>query len=440
MVEHAVNRIPHVNKVEGLDGRLTDTRPLLGRPTKNFVLGQFRRPTLNHPPQRRNNILNASQRRRRRQRRQQQRSDKRYDRLKPYISFQQTFGFDAIYQATIKCRRGVMWKNTTLNFDNRRAVNCWKLTQELADGAYRKSRPIRFDISERGKLRHISAVTFRDRVVQRALCDNSLVPIVRSQLIYDNAASLPGRGTSFARKRFEQHYRQAVRKWKHPYVVVFDCSNYFGSISSQRAFNMISSLYRSIARTEQEKQDVERILNVLKIFVLDEPHLGLGNQTSQTMAIWYLNKIDHWCSSQGLYGRYMDDAYCFCENRSQAEQVKAGYERRVNQLGLQLNQRKTRIVDCLTGQIAFLKRVYSLQEDGSLLIRMHHKALQAGRRHSRNLIHAYDGVHVSLRTIQDSWTSHESTLTGLSNRRGLCAREKEWYRSHCLTRGLRFGL
>ena len=171
---------------------------------------------------------------------------------------------------------------------------------------------------------------------------------------------------------------------------------------------------------------------------MDEPHLGLGNQTSQTMAIWYLNKIDHWCVGQGLYGRYMDDAYCFCESRSQAERVMTGYERRIGQLGLQLNRNKTRIVDCHTGQIVFLKRVYSLKEDGSLLVRMHHKALQAGRRHARNLIHAYDGVHVSLRTVQDSWTSHESTLKGLSHRRGLCDLEKEWYRSHCLAKGLRF--
>ena len=183
---------------------------------------------------------------------------------------------------------------------------------------------------------------------------------------------------------------------------------------------------------------MERILTVLRIFVLDEPHLGLGNQTSQTMAIWYLNKVDHWCMSQGFYGRYMDDAYCFCKNREQAERVLAGYERRVNQLGLRLNKRKTRIVDCRTSQLTFLKRVYSVQDDGSILICMHHKALRASRRHARNLIRSYDGVHVGLRTVQDSWTSHESTLSGLTHRRGLCAREKAWYRRHCEMRKLAF--
>ena len=90
-------------------------------------------------------IVNASQRRRRRQRRLQQRSDDKYRKLHRYIDFQQTFGFDALYQAARKCKRGVTWKNTVLNFDNRRAVNCWKLAQELEDGTYKKRAPIRFD-------------------------------------------------------------------------------------------------------------------------------------------------------------------------------------------------------------------------------------------------------------------------------------------------------
>ena len=102
-------------------------------------------------------IVNASQRRRRRQRRLQQHSDDKYRKLHRYIDFQQTFGFDALYQAARKCKRGVTWKNTVLNFDNRRAVNCGKLAQELEDGTYKKRAPIRFDISERGKHRHISA-------------------------------------------------------------------------------------------------------------------------------------------------------------------------------------------------------------------------------------------------------------------------------------------
>ena len=187
-----------------------------------------------------------------------------------------------------------MWKNTVINFDKRRSLNCVLLAEELAAGTYRKRAPIRFDIHERGKLRRISAVSFRDRVVQRALCDNSLVPIVSGQLIHDNGASLLGKGTTFARRRFELHLGQALGQWERPCMAVFDCSDYFGSIDSTRAFQMIRERYLSIARTEHERRDTERILRILELFVRDEPHLGLGNQTSQTMAVWYLDRADHW--------------------------------------------------------------------------------------------------------------------------------------------------
>lgn len=165
-----------------------------------------------------------------------------------------------------------------------------------------------------------------------------------------------------------------------------------------------------------------------------------------------LTKVDHITmygdgNSTKLVGDTVNSVSQLSEGLSQSlgidlkallNSMVAGYERRVNQLGLRLNKRKTRIVDCRTSQLTFLKRVYSVQDDGSILICMHHKALRASRRHARNLIRSYDGVHVGLRTVQDSWTSHESTLSGLTHRRGLCAREKAWYRRHCEMRKLAF--
>lgn len=394
-------------------------------------------PTIPKDERRKNMGLNATQQRRRRQRRARTREDRRHGRLAPCLDFDHVFGFQALYRAARECRAGVMWKNTVINFDKRRSLNCVLLAEELAAGTYRKRAPIRFDIHERGKLRHISAVSFRDRVVQRALCDNSLVPIVSGQLIHDNGASLPGKGTAFARRRFELHLGQALVQWERPCMAVFDCSDYFGSIDSTRAFQMIRERYLSIARTEHERRDTERILRILELFVRDEPHLGLGNQTSQTMAVWYLDRADHWAAEKGLYGRYMDDAYCICGSRRQAETVFRGYAKVLRGLGLELNPRKSRIVDCRTETMTFLKRDYAVH-DGHVEVRMNAKALRAARRHARNLIRRYDGAHVGLRTVEDSWQSHKATLTGLTHAHGLAEREAEWYRSHCAAKGVVF--
>ena len=73
---------------------------------------------------------------------------------------------------------------------------------------------------------------------------NSLVLIVVRQRIYENATSLPRHGTSFARRRFELHLKQASGRRKRPYMAMFDCSNYSGNIGSYPAFRMISGRYQ----------------------------------------------------------------------------------------------------------------------------------------------------------------------------------------------------
>ena len=218
---------------------------------------------------------------------------KAHDALAPCLDFEHVFSIEALMEAERKCRRGVMWKDSAIDFDRRRGPACAKLVQELSDGAYHKRPPKHFCISERGKLRHISAVVFRDRVVQRALCDRSLLPVLSYSLIYDNAASLPGKGISFARRRFEERLLAACRRCDSPWIAVIDFSSYFDSIDSHRAFEMLREHYTSLALTEAERASIERILAVAKLFICDERGLGLGNQTSQAIAVWYLNTFDH---------------------------------------------------------------------------------------------------------------------------------------------------
>lgn len=149
--------------------------------------------------------MNSTQRAKRKERRQQRRSLKAHSHLKEALSFNKTFGFWQLYNASRICKQGVMWKGSVLRFDFHRAANVYKLYDQLKSGTYKKGKPVRFKLAERGKIRQISAVAFRDRIVQRALCDNSLVPIIQNSLIYNNGASLKGKGTAFSRAQFEKH-------------------------------------------------------------------------------------------------------------------------------------------------------------------------------------------------------------------------------------------
>jgi len=62
-----------------------------------------------------------------------------------------------------------------------------------------------FELHERGRIRPITSIQIRDRIVRHSLCDEVLLPEVRKHIIYDNCASIKGRGISQQRKRFEIH-------------------------------------------------------------------------------------------------------------------------------------------------------------------------------------------------------------------------------------------
>jgi hypothetical protein len=49
---------------------------------------------------------------------------------------------------------------------------------------------VEFDLSEQGKTRHIKSVHISERVVQKYLCGNALVPVLSRSLIHDNRASV----------------------------------------------------------------------------------------------------------------------------------------------------------------------------------------------------------------------------------------------------------
>lgn len=51
----------------------------------------------------------------------------------------------------------------------------------------------------------IRSVRPQDVLIQHALCDAILIPVLSKYLIYDNGASQKHKGLSFARKRFECH-------------------------------------------------------------------------------------------------------------------------------------------------------------------------------------------------------------------------------------------
>ena len=123
------------------------------------------------------------------QRRKQKRLQKKAQSMAAADNFDAVFTFDNLYHSYKKCCLGVGWKASTQRYRVNAIVNVNDTLRQLKEGKFKSRGFYTFIRIERGKERNIKSVHISERVVQRCLCDYSLIPILSRSFIYDN--SLP---------------------------------------------------------------------------------------------------------------------------------------------------------------------------------------------------------------------------------------------------------
>ena len=79
--------------------------------------------------------------------------------------------------------------------------------------------------------------------------------------------------------------------------------------------------------------------------------LAIGNLISQTLAVFYLNKIDHFIKEElgcKHYCRYMDDGIILDSDNNKLKNIKNKLEEKLHEIGLKLNK-KTNIYKITSG-------------------------------------------------------------------------------------------
>ena len=136
-------------------------------------------------------IMNSKERHELRYRRRKARRDEKKRRLaEEYGDFNKVFTIENLYAAYKGCCKGVGWKASTQRYKANALLNVVDTLDLLRSGKFKSKGFYEFDIIERGKERHIKSVHISERVVQRCLCDYSLVPIFSNSFIYDNGACI----------------------------------------------------------------------------------------------------------------------------------------------------------------------------------------------------------------------------------------------------------
>lgn len=278
-------------------------------------------------------------------------------------SFESVIDPYSLLLAYYGCRKGVAWKGSIQRYERHLLRNISSTIKTLRSGGIVTRGFFEFDINERGKQRHIRSVHISERVVQKSLCDNALVPLLSKTLIHDNGASIEGKGTSFTRKRLKVHLQRHFRKYgNNGYIVLIDCRKYFDNIPHDL-------LYKKLERYITDADVMSLTKHYIDAF--GDKGLGLGSQVSQISAVFYPNDIDHYAKEVlGLksYGRYMDDSYFIVETKQEAREKLDRLEQKYAECGLTLNLKKTQIVKLSRG-FTFMKGQYSLTETGRIKAR-----------------------------------------------------------------------
>lgn len=332
-------------------------------------------------------------------RRVQRRREKKEEMCRGYDDFNEVFSYKNLYEAYRKCRRNVSWKASVQKYVSQAPIMVNRTYKQLQNGKFRSKGFYEFDLNERGKMRHIKAVPIQERVVQRCLCDNAMVPVLSRTFIYDNAASLERKGYHFAIRRCCQHLREHYRKYgTEGYILLFDFRKFFDSVS-----------HRLCKKIMREEFSDSRITSLTEHFIdcFGENGLGLGSQISQTFALASANRLDHFikevCRIHG-YGRYMDDGYLIHRSKEYLHHCLDGIRRMCRALEITINEKKTHIVRITHGFTFLQARIY-LSDTGRVVRKIPHKSVTMERRKLKRILRL---VEKGKMTCEEAWKSFQS--------------------------------
>jgi len=310
-------------------------------------------------------------------------------------------GFEALWDSAMKCKRGVMWKDSAAAFCLDAVQNVSRLSDELEDGTYKERQHKYFTIKS-PKEREIMSISFRDRVYQRSLNDVGIYPAMAKGFIYDNCACQKGKGADFARKRLKTHMQRFYRKHGSAgWVLKMDVRGYYP--------NMRHDVAKATFQRRLEPVIYERAATVLDSFP-GETGFNPGSQIIQIAGISVLDPIDH-CIKERLrakyYIRYMDDMLVISHDFAELEAIKAAVAGKLRLMGFELHPQKTRIT-ALTEGVMFLGFRYRLTDTGKVIMTLDSDRVSAQRRKLRRMAGKVRNGTLTREKMAESYTCWRS--------------------------------
>ena len=368
-----------------------------------------------------------------------------------YIDF--VSDYNALIAAYKRVHRVSGWKCSAQKAGINLLKEVQALSEEIESTSYRPGEGVTFQMCERGNLRLVRALNVRDTIAQQALCQSLLIPVLERYLIYDNGASLKGKGISFTRRRFEEHLRWHYRRYgTDGYALKIDFRKYFDNIEHEKLLKMILTKIPDARLKivlqhilESNRQDVSHDQRNIDE-IMQEPFnslehekipnekltgqkflpksLGIGSPLSQIAGIFFPTRIDTYCKTVRqlhCYDAYMDDRIILHPDKEYLKRLRGDIEHIAGEMGLFVHPKKTQIIKISHG-ITFLKTKYLLTDTGRIVRRIPHDTVTTERRKMKalaRLVAAREMDYAACTRQYLSW-------------RG----DKEWYNAHRTVRNM----
>ena len=318
---------------------------------------------------------------------------------KSYVSYDTLVDYNKILDSYRLVVKNTEHKEKLFKYNLFLSSNLVSIYNSLKDFKYHHGKYNIFLIKD-PKYRIIMSENLKDKIVNQMVSEHILKPVIEPRLIDSNCATRKDMGTKHAFNLCKKYLLKLKRENKDIYVLKFDIKKYFYNIDHDVLIDKLKKIYvdKDIidlltniiysSNSSYVNKEIDTIINrelkkdlscyhkeELKRVPRYNYHKGLaiGNVTSQILAIFYLNRIDHLIKEKlscKYYIRYMDDGIILDYDKERLKYIRRVIEMELAKEKLELN-RKTNIYKVSNG-FTFIGYRFVLK-DNKLVIRIGNK-------------------------------------------------------------------
>ena len=270
------------------------------------------------------------------------------------------------------------------------------------------------------KYRLIMSESFPDKVVNHLFSKYVLSYALQSTLINSNVATRKDKGSKEAYRLFIKYTNKLIYEKKKNYVLKIDISKYFYNINHNILMNMVSEKIKdervlnmlkvildttdndyinktilSVVNREIYKvnklnistSEKEKLINELKSIPLYRKGYGLpiGNMSSQILAVFFLNKVDHFIKEKlgcKYYIKYMDDLVILGNDKEELKNIFESVSKYIESFDLNVNKKSG--IYSLSNSVNFLGYNFKVFNN-KLIIRYRSDTIKRVNKRLKNL-------------------------------------------------------